>query len=72
MSARCPYCNRELDHLEMVTEEEWSRDYRITGVGTESRYLRTLDWYFRCPYCHAVLTDCENMAKAILKGTRGD
>jgi hypothetical protein len=68
MAVKCPYCGRELDHLEMITEEEWARDFRVTGVGAERRYLRTRDWYFCCPYCHAVLTDCENVARDILRG----
>ena len=69
MSCKCPYCGKELDRLEMITKEEWARDFRATGVGLERRYLRTVDWYFCCPYCGALLTDCENIAKAILQGT---
>ena len=68
---KCPECGEEIDHLDVV--EAWEKVYVLRPNGETELISEApsefLSPQFRCPECEAILTDDEDEALALLRGT---
>ena len=60
---RCLVCKRRLKKLKLCVRELWEQDY---PSGRHRKLIDIKNQWFSCPYCNALITDSEEIAKAFL------